>query len=187
MTAEHLFNAVQRLLAGADHGFGESTDYDVVLDDGTRLPPKAVFGLAASEALGYDVIPGTSLAARAPLVAESLRAPITTSFPRGASTPLRLATNRLIPNGWRGARNCKLIFAASAPQASPSQRKLNFGGRMAACTVSAAVRTPYRNIRLRRPRPASKFTMHASISHTCRKDIARPWKTCIASVPTAIG
>lgn len=57
VTPEHLFNAVQRLLAGADHGFGESTDYDVVLDDGTRLPPKAVFGLAASQALGYNLIP----------------------------------------------------------------------------------------------------------------------------------
>jgi hypothetical protein len=57
VTAEHLFNAVQRLLAGADHSFGESTDYDVVLDDGTRLPPKAVFGLAAEQALGHPVIP----------------------------------------------------------------------------------------------------------------------------------
>ena len=57
VTPEHLFNAVQGLLAGADHGFGESMDYDLVLDDGTRLPPKAVFGLAASQALGYDVLP----------------------------------------------------------------------------------------------------------------------------------
>jgi hypothetical protein len=58
VTPEHLLIAVQRLLAGyTDHGFGESTDYDVLLEDGSRLPPKAVFGLAASEALGYRVMP----------------------------------------------------------------------------------------------------------------------------------
>lgn len=54
----HIYNAVQRLLAGeANHPFAASTDYDVLLEDGTRLPPKAVFGLAATEALGFQVKP----------------------------------------------------------------------------------------------------------------------------------
>lgn len=58
VTPEHLLIAVQRLLAGySDHGFGDSIDYDVAVDDGLRLPPKAVFGLAATEALGYRVEP----------------------------------------------------------------------------------------------------------------------------------
>jgi 5-methylcytosine-specific restriction protein A len=58
VTPEHLFVAVQRLLEGhTDHGFGDSTDYDVLFEDGSRLAPKAVFGLAASEALGYPVGP----------------------------------------------------------------------------------------------------------------------------------
>lgn len=58
VTPVHLWNAVQRLRAGyADHGFGPSTDYDVLLEDGERFPPKAVFGVAASEALGFKVLP----------------------------------------------------------------------------------------------------------------------------------
>jgi hypothetical protein len=54
---EHLFRATERLLNGAEHNFGESTDYDVLLEDNSRLAPKALFGLAASEALGFSVKP----------------------------------------------------------------------------------------------------------------------------------
>ena len=58
VTPAHLLNAVQRIWAGyTDHGFGASTDYDILLEDGKRLPPKAVFGVAASEALGFKVLP----------------------------------------------------------------------------------------------------------------------------------
>lgn len=58
VTPEHLFNAVERLLsATTDHPFEASTDYDVLLEDGSRLPPKAVVGLAASQALGHEVGP----------------------------------------------------------------------------------------------------------------------------------
>ena len=58
VNADHIWRAVEQLVAGeASHSFGESTDYDVIADDGTRLPPKAVFGLAASEALGFEVRP----------------------------------------------------------------------------------------------------------------------------------
>jgi hypothetical protein len=43
VTAEHIWNAIQLLQGGhTDHVFGESTDFDLVADDGTRLPPKAV-------------------------------------------------------------------------------------------------------------------------------------------------
>jgi hypothetical protein len=56
--AEHIWNAVQLLLAGyKDHSFAPSTDYDVVTEEGSRLPPKAVFGIAATEALGFPVGP----------------------------------------------------------------------------------------------------------------------------------
>ena len=57
VTAEHVWRAVQRLLAGERHSFGASTDFDLLVDDGQRLPPKAVFGLAATEALGFPVLP----------------------------------------------------------------------------------------------------------------------------------
>jgi 5-methylcytosine-specific restriction protein A len=40
-----------------EHRYGPSTDFDLVTDTGDRFPPKAVFGIAASEALGFDVLP----------------------------------------------------------------------------------------------------------------------------------
>jgi hypothetical protein len=56
--ANHIFKAVQKLLSeSSDHPFGESIEYDVILDDGTKLPPKAVFGIAATEVLGFQVLP----------------------------------------------------------------------------------------------------------------------------------
>jgi hypothetical protein len=55
---DHIWRAVQKLLGGySDHGFSLSTDYDLITDDGERLDPKAVFGVAASEALGFKVLP----------------------------------------------------------------------------------------------------------------------------------
>jgi 5-methylcytosine-specific restriction protein A len=58
VTAEHVWQAVQKLLAGySNHSFGSSTDYDLVAEGGIRLPPKAVFGIAASMALDFDVQP----------------------------------------------------------------------------------------------------------------------------------
>jgi hypothetical protein len=58
VTPEHLFIAGQMLSAGyADHDFGEHTDYEVVFQ-AKRLKPKAMFGVAASRALGFRVLPG---------------------------------------------------------------------------------------------------------------------------------
>jgi hypothetical protein len=55
---EHVWDAVQLLIAGyADHRFAPSTDYDVVTDEGSRLPPKAVFGVAVMLALGMEAGP----------------------------------------------------------------------------------------------------------------------------------
>lgn len=58
VSAKHIFRAVQLLLSrSVEHPFSESTHYDVITENGSRLPPKAVFGLAASEALGFKVLP----------------------------------------------------------------------------------------------------------------------------------
>lgn len=52
-TPEYVWLAVQELASGASFApFGPSTDYDLIDDYGTRLPPKAVFGRALSLALG---------------------------------------------------------------------------------------------------------------------------------------
>ncbi|WCM23170.1 hypothetical protein NDK50_35045 [Paraburkholderia bryophila] len=51
-TPEYVWRAVQQFITGnVHHSFGASTDYDLIADDGRRLPPKAVFGLALSMAL----------------------------------------------------------------------------------------------------------------------------------------
>ena len=51
-TPEYVWAAGQRFLKGeADHEFGESADFDIVIE-GQRFAPKAVFGVALSMALG---------------------------------------------------------------------------------------------------------------------------------------
>jgi len=58
VTAEHIWRAVQDLIRGIDSpGFAESTDYDLIVDENLRLSPKAVFGLAATRALGFQIMP----------------------------------------------------------------------------------------------------------------------------------
>lgn len=56
-TPDLIFASVTALLEGAVHGFGDSTDYDLLTDEGRRLPPKAVFGTALSRALGREILP----------------------------------------------------------------------------------------------------------------------------------
>lgn len=57
-TPEYIWRAVQQYIQGSvlDDPFGPSTDYDLIADDGQRLRPKAVFGLALSMALGGEPI-----------------------------------------------------------------------------------------------------------------------------------
>ncbi|MGF6858207.1 HNH endonuclease [Paraburkholderia sp. CI3] len=59
-TPDFIWRAVQKLVEEeVEHSFGPSIDYDLIADDGRRLPPKAVFGLALSMALdGESVVPG---------------------------------------------------------------------------------------------------------------------------------
>lgn len=58
VNAEHIWRAVEKLRNGfKEHAFEDSTDYDVLLDDEIRLAPKAVFGVAATEALSFEVLP----------------------------------------------------------------------------------------------------------------------------------
>ncbi|WPN32135.1 hypothetical protein QMK54_10455 [Pseudomonas sp. P5_109] len=58
VTPEYIWEAVQILLQGTHaDGYRPSTDYDLLADDGVRLAPKQVFGLAATAALGKDIKP----------------------------------------------------------------------------------------------------------------------------------
>lgn len=58
VSADQVWAARERLLdQGRYAPFEDSTDYDVVLEDGRRLPPKALLGAALTEALGFQVEP----------------------------------------------------------------------------------------------------------------------------------
>ena len=58
VTESEIWFAIKRLQTGfAEHGYDDPLEYLLVADDGALLPPKAVFGLAASEALGFPVGP----------------------------------------------------------------------------------------------------------------------------------
>lgn len=58
VTPEYIWKAVELLIGEKqEHKFGESTDYDLIVRGGTRLPPKAVFGVAATLTLGFEILP----------------------------------------------------------------------------------------------------------------------------------
>ena len=60
VTPEHIWQAIAEIsVIGAGNEFGPSTDYDLLTDSGVRLPPKAVFGQAASLALSLRVGPNS--------------------------------------------------------------------------------------------------------------------------------
>lgn len=74
VTGEHFLQSARQLAAGfKDHPFGPSTDYDLLFD-GVRLPPKAVFGVAASAALGFPVKPENFSAGESMVCFRMLRA-----------------------------------------------------------------------------------------------------------------
>lgn len=53
---EHLLRAIQDLDQGVEHGFADSTGFDLIHAD-KHYPPKAVFGVAGRYALGKELLP----------------------------------------------------------------------------------------------------------------------------------
>jgi hypothetical protein len=49
--------AIGTFIAGTDHNFQGSRDYDLLLPSGERLPPKAIFGIALSQVIGRPAMP----------------------------------------------------------------------------------------------------------------------------------
>jgi 5-methylcytosine-specific restriction protein A len=49
--------AIDAFIAGADHNFHGSRDYDLLLSSGDRLPPKAIFGIALGRVIGRPARP----------------------------------------------------------------------------------------------------------------------------------
>jgi len=58
VTPQYILGAIEDLVEGrARYPFRVSVDFDLLTDDGERLPPEAVFGVALSRVLGRDVGP----------------------------------------------------------------------------------------------------------------------------------
>lgn len=49
--------AIEAYLAGAEHNFHGSRDYDLLLPSGERLPPKAIFGIALAKVIERPATP----------------------------------------------------------------------------------------------------------------------------------
>ncbi|MER8743126.1 hypothetical protein NKH54_08570 [Mesorhizobium sp. M1004] len=49
--------AIDSFMAGLSHNFGQSTDFDLLLPSGERLPPKAIFGIALTPVIGRPARP----------------------------------------------------------------------------------------------------------------------------------
>lgn len=90
VTAEHIWHAVQRLISGpVHHTFGKSRGYDVLADDGSRLAPKAVFGLAASDVFGFEVGPDHFKGGPGTRCFKAIDLAGFVILPKGAETPTR--------------------------------------------------------------------------------------------------
>jgi hypothetical protein len=85
ITGEHLLNAARHLASGGSmRPFEPSTEYDLLFDR-QRLPPKAVFGLAAAQALGFPVAPANFSAGEGTVAFGTLRSHGYPIVPKGSS------------------------------------------------------------------------------------------------------
>lgn len=57
VTPKLVDDAIAAFRSGKAHNFSPSVDYDLLLSDGDRLPPKAVFGLALEAIIGRPATP----------------------------------------------------------------------------------------------------------------------------------
>ncbi|SLN14121.1 hypothetical protein PSA7680_00292 [Pseudoruegeria aquimaris] len=88
VTADFVRQAVfDTIDSGPDPAFGESREYDLIAGEGVRLPPKAVFGRAASLALGFRVLPRHFSAGEGELSFKILRAAGFQIVPKGQAEP----------------------------------------------------------------------------------------------------
>ncbi|WP_150704059.1 hypothetical protein [Pseudomonas fluorescens] len=84
VTPEYIWEAVQSLLQGAtSEEFGPSIDYDLLVDEGGRLAPKQVFGIAATAALGFSLKPRHFTAGKGTVCFELLEAAGYKIVPKG--------------------------------------------------------------------------------------------------------
>jgi len=130
--ADHILEAVYLLLGGfSKHAFSASIDYDLITDNGERLPPKAVFGLAATLALGFEVLPKHFTAGTNSVCFRTLQKSGYRIVPKGEEAELASALSA-IDQDWTEGK-AKLVThltrerAKGAAQAKRSQFKRDHG------------------------------------------------------------
>lgn len=133
VTAEHIWRAVQRLRNGyAEHRFRDPTDYEVLLEDGFRLPPKAVFGVAASEALAHLVEPGHFTAGLTSPCFRILRAAgyVIVDKGEGIGVPVNLPDLEFLEGTQKLRKHLSRERAAGVPEAKKAEFRRNHNGRL---------------------------------------------------------
>ena len=116
LDSQGILLAAEAYDAGVDHGFHDSTKFDVIINN-KRYPPKAIIGIASTTATGIRVVPKDftgGLGSKCFRILEELNFPIVpkTTFMEAESAPLILG-NHSIPShmiqknstGTRNGRN----------------------------------------------------------------------------------
>lgn len=57
VTRQDILGAIEKYDNGVRQSFADSTDYDLILEDGRRYPPKAIAGIAGTRAAGRELRP----------------------------------------------------------------------------------------------------------------------------------
>lgn len=97
----HIWSALELLRDGAmEHPFDDSLDFYLVAEDGATLPPKAVFGVAASIALGFPVQPVNFTGGVGTVCFDLLEAAGWQIVRKGALPSAADATMNTEDNGW---------------------------------------------------------------------------------------
>lgn len=166
VTPEHIWQAIAEIIKeGVGVVFGPSTDYDLLTDNGVRLPPKAVFGRAASLALNLRVGPMSFSAGLGTPCFDILQRVLVTGLLRRP----RLQNNGnhfLMTTGSGRKEICdwSAIYAVSAGKAFHARRRPSSCDSTGSCSVRDARWSQCRFSEIKTVMPVSKFTIIRELS-----------------------
>ena len=88
VTEFHIWAAIDKVRSdAANHNFGDALDYDLVVEDGALLAPNAVFGVAATLALGFPVQPVNFTGGKGTICFDALEAAGWSIVKKGTAVP----------------------------------------------------------------------------------------------------
>lgn len=173
VTAAHVWSAIDRLSEGlVGHDFDEALEYELITETGEAFPPKAVFGLAASEALGFPVQPVHLPEASGRCASRYWRRPVGLSSARGAPLPVKTVRSTMIANGRKVTVAGGIICVASDTRALRGPRRRKCALFMESCFAKIAGSTPSTRSAARAKRASRSITTRRK-SPECRRAIGR--------------